>query len=227
MTHFVDLSHTFEDGMPGFRLQNEDGSYTEYTAHIHPFLTHEETTPKYDGKCSFEITEMTFQTSVGTYLDSPSHRYPGERDVSELAIEELVLPGIVIDAQDADDPRSIGTEVIPEDIELTGKAVLFNFGWDRYWGTEQYYSYPYISTDLIDYLLDEDAALIGVDTLNIDDATDLSRPAHSKFLEQDTFIVENLCNLDRIPDRPFRIFAVPIKASETAAMPIRAFAEVE
>lgn len=227
MPTFVDLSHTFEDGMPGFRHQNEDGSRIEYTADIHPFLTHIETRPMFEGKCSFEITEMTFQTSVGTYLDSPSHRYPGERDISELAIDELVLPGIVIDAREVREPRSIGPEVIPEDIELEGKAVLFNFGWDQYWGSEQYYSYPYISLDLIKILLDSEVALVGVDTLNIDDMTDLSRPAHSKFLERDVFIIENLCNLGRIPDRPFRVFAVPIKASETAAMPIRAFAEVE
>ena len=38
---FIDLSHSFEDGMPGFKMKNEDGSYTEYSAKIYPFITHE------------------------------------------------------------------------------------------------------------------------------------------------------------------------------------------
>ncbi|MCB0198420.1 MAG: cyclase family protein, partial [Anaerolineae bacterium] len=58
---FIDLSQTFEDGMPGFKLKNEDGSFTQYTAHIYPFITHEQSKPKYEGLAEFEITEMRFQ----------------------------------------------------------------------------------------------------------------------------------------------------------------------
>lgn len=28
MPGFIDLSHNFEDGMPGFRMKNEDGTIT-------------------------------------------------------------------------------------------------------------------------------------------------------------------------------------------------------
>ncbi len=37
---FVDLTHVFEDGMPGFRLGD-----VQYTARIRPFLTHEDSRP--------------------------------------------------------------------------------------------------------------------------------------------------------------------------------------
>jgi arylformamidase len=43
MAELIDLSHDFEDNMPGFKLKNEDGTVTQFTAKIHPFLTHEET----------------------------------------------------------------------------------------------------------------------------------------------------------------------------------------
>jgi len=36
MTKFIDLSHDFEDNMPGFKLKNEDGTIKQYTAKIHP-----------------------------------------------------------------------------------------------------------------------------------------------------------------------------------------------
>jgi kynurenine formamidase len=224
---FVDLSHDFEDGMPGFRLENEDGTVTEYSAEIRPFLTHEESRPKFDGECAFEITEMQFQTSVGTYLDSPYHRFPDGRAIGDLDVGELVLPGVVVDARGLDPYEELGVDALPDDRDLDGHAVLFDFGWDEHWGTDAYRSYPYISEPLIDALLDENVALVGVDTINVDDDRDRSRPAHTRLLGEEVFVVENLCNLGRLHGESFRFFAVPVKAAETAAMPIRAFAELD
>lgn len=227
MTEFVDLSHAFEDGMPGFRLPAEDGSYTEFTAEIRPFLTHEESTPYYDGQSAFEITEMRFQTSIGTYLDSPYHRYPDRRDIGEIAIDEVILPGVAIDATGRDASEAVGPDVLPDAFDLDGAAVLFAFGWDEYWGTDQYRTYPYISAEVIDSLIERNVALVGVDTMNVDDASDPSRPAHTRFLANDVLILENLTNVRRLVDERFRLFAVPVKATGAAAMPVRAFAELE
>lgn len=226
MMRIVDLSHDFEDNMPGFKLTNEDGTVTQFTAKIHPYLTHEETRPKYLGQCSFEITEMTFQTSVGTYLDSPYHRYPDGRDISAIGIDEVILPGIVIDVRGRGAWESVGSQVVPKDKTLSGKAVLFNFGWDQYWKTEQYHIYPFISTELVEYLVDADVEIVGVDTLNIDDSRNLARPAHSILLRNEILIVENLARLDQLHCRHFRFYAVPLKAKKAASMPIRAFAEI-
>ncbi len=223
---FVDLSHIFEDGMPGFKLKNVNGSYTTYTAKIHPFLTHEETKPRYQGKASFEITEMFFQTSIGTYLDSPFHRYVDKKDISQLSLEEVILMGEIIDARGLNPFQSIGIENFPQNIDYTGKAVLFNFDWSKYWGREQYSEYPYISEELISFLITQKVKLVGVDTMNIDDSRNLARPAHSFLLKEDILIVENLTNLDTLYGKEFRFFAVPIKGKKVAAMPVRAFAEI-
>lgn len=225
MTEFIDLSHYFEDNMPGFKLKNKDGTFTQYTARIHPFLTHEETEPMFDGKASFEITEITFQTSVGTYIDSPYHRFPEGRDISQIKLEEVILPGVVVDARNRSPGEAVSIDVIPEGV-LKGHAVLFNFGWDIHWGTSDYYSYPFISREVIHFLREQGVTLVGVDTINIDHAADLTRPAHTFFLKNDIFIVENLTNLDRLYKKKFRFFAVPLKGKEVAAMPVRAFAEI-
>lgn len=226
MNELVDLSHDFEDGMPGFRMRNEDGSITQFTARIRPFLTHEQSRPKYQGLASFEITEVTFQTSIGTYLDSPYHRHPERRDIGALRLDELVLPGVVIDARGRAPLEAVGPEVLPE-VGLRGAAVLVNFGWDRYWGTEEYFSYPYLASSTVDELARRGARLVGVDTLNIDDTRDPRRPAHTRLLGSDILIVENLTGLHALHGRRFRFFAVPIRARGAAAMPVRAFAEAE
>ena len=229
MGTFVDLSHTLRDGMPAFRLKNEDGSYTEFTATIRPFITHEESKLKYNGKAAFETTELILQpTSVGTYLDSPYHRYRDMRDISDLTLDDVILDGIVMDSRGSHARNSIGLEALPElaQFDLTEKAVLFNFGWDKYWGTEEYHSYPFIGKDVINYLIQERVKLVGVDTINVDDSRDMTRPAHSNFLKTDILIVENLMNLHLLHGKIFRFFAVPTKCKGVAAIPIRAFAEI-
>lgn len=224
MSTLVDLSHEFEEGMPGFRMV-EDGETVEFTAEVHPFRTHEEMAPHYADGVSFEVTEMRFQTSVGTYLDSPYHRYPGRRDVGALELSEVVRPGIAVDVRGAEPGASVGPDALP-DADLAGRAVLFCFGWDERWGTEAYYEYPFVSGAVVDELLERDAALVGVDTLNVDDHGDPSRPAHSRLLAEDVLVVENLARVDAVLDESFRFFAVPLRAKGAAAIPVRAFAEV-
>lgn len=223
---FVDLSHSFEDGMPGFRMKNEDGTVTEFTVEIQPFFTHDGSESHYEGESAFEVTDVTFQTSVGTYLDSPYHRYPDGRDIGDLDIDELVLPGVVVGARGLEAYDELGVDGLPTDRNLTNRAVLFNFGWDDHWGTETYRSYPYISDALIDRLIDKNVGLVGVDTISIDDHRNPPRPAHTCFLDEEIFIVENMTGLDSLHGESVRLFAVPIKANQTAAMPIRAIAEL-
>jgi kynurenine formamidase len=221
---FIDLSHPFEDGMPGFRMAGADGSVVQYTAKIRPFLTHEQTLPKFDGRCSFEMTEITLQTSIGTYLDAPRHRYKDGKDIGELALEDVILPGRVIDVRGRAAGERVDVDALPAD--LAGRALLFNFGWSHHWGREEYQTYPHLSSELIDRLIERRVKLVGVDTVNIDDKRDLSRPAHTKLLRAGILILENLRGLEQLHGREFRLFAVPWKAMGVAALPVRAFAEV-
>lgn len=226
MSRFIDLSHDFEDGMPGFTMRSSDADTHTLTARIRTFLTHEQSAPLFDGKASFELTEMTFQTSIGTYLDAPRHRYADRRDIAGLALSELVRPAVVIDATHALPAAALNPDDVHWPASIRDRAVLVRFGWDRHWRTAAYDHYPFLSRHFIERLISGGARLVGVDTFNIDDRYDPVRPAHSLLLERDILIVENLCNLHRLPENEFHFFAIPIKAKGAAAMPIRAFAEV-
>ncbi len=219
---YIDLTQTFENGMPGFRMK--DG--TELSARIRPFLTHQESLPNYQGKASFEITEVAFQTSIGTYLDAPRHRFPGAADIAALALDTLISDAVVIDATFCTPDRPLTAADLPPAAALRAKAALIHFGWDRHWGTEAYYSHPHVARDGIDHLLQAGIRLFGVDTLNADARADLARPAHTLFLGAGIHIVENLRSLDRLIGRPCRFFAIPLPVRDAAAFPVRAFAEL-
>lgn len=73
---FLDLSHEFYDG-----------TVTPFGVSIKSFITHEQPRPRYRNKAEFEIPEMQFHTSMGTYLDAPYHRWRDRRDIGDLTVD--------------------------------------------------------------------------------------------------------------------------------------------
>lgn len=217
MRRFVELNHALEDGMapyPGLPRPN-----------IGAILDHAQSRSRYEGQAEFYLGRLDIPCNVGTYLDSPFHRYPEAPDLSQVALEQVAgLPGIVLDATVSADRAAT---VRCEEHELQGRAVLIRTGWDRRWGTEKYWEPgPFVSAETLDLLLRARPALVGVDFWNIDNTQDPVRPAHTRLLAANILIVENLANLDAVPHIGFRFYAVPLRVVHGASMPVRAFAEI-
>ncbi len=218
MTEFIDLSHTIEDGMV---------TYTGLPGPvISDHLGREESRSHYAEGTSFQIGKIEMVANTGTYIDAPFHRYAEGLDLSGLKITSIAnLDGIVFRVDQG--LRSIGKDVFAND-NLKGKAVLVNTGWDQHWRTDTYYeNYPFLTRDAAEHLKATGAALVGIDSLNIDDNTDGTRPAHSILLEAGIPIVEHMCHLDRLPYQGFKFFAVPAPIKGMGSFPVRAFAIVE
>ncbi|CAN7742099.1 cyclase family protein [Variovorax sp. LjRoot290] len=222
----VDLSHVFHDRMPGVRFKNDAGEPMELTARMQPFMTHSQSCAHYEGKASFEITDVAFQTSVGTKMDAPRHRFEGAADIASIALDRLILDGVVIDARHAGPEQELGLGDLRIPSDIAGKAVLFNFGWDRHWGSETYRAHPFVSREVLTRLCDANIALFGVDCSNADSTKDPERPAHTWFLKKEILIVENLTRLESLHGRSFDFFSIPLKARDAAAFPVRAFAQL-
>lgn len=217
--HLIDLSQTIEPGMSLF-------SPTAPQPEIRPWMSHEQARQSghYDG-CSCEVSEVTFITSIGTYLDSPYHFHPKAGAIDSLPLEQLVLPGVVIDCTGVGEQTPIKPEVL-DGVDIAGKAVLFHTGWSRYWGKPEYLRFPYITGETAITLQENGAKLAGVDFLVIDDTTNPRRPVHVHLLKHNILIVENLTNLAALPPGDFMFHAVPVKMKGAAAFPVRAYAVV-
>jgi arylformamidase len=200
----MDLSHVVEDGMityPGL-----PGPI------ISDYLSREDSRSHYDEGTEFHIGRIEMVANTGTYVDSPFHRFLGGRDLSQLELPSLAnLEGRVFRAEAM--ARACGKEFFESD-ELRGKAVLIHTGWDRHWGSERYFhDHPYLTREAAEYLVEAGTALVGIDSLNIDDTSDGSRPAHTLLLGAGIPVVEHL-------------FAVPVKIKDMGTFPVRAFAMV-
>jgi arylformamidase len=212
---FVDLSHTIEHGM------------TTYPGLPGPlicdFLSREASRGRYAPGVEFHIGRIDMVANTGTYLDSPFHRYADGKDLSALPLDSLAgLEAVVIRGLAAG--RAIDRAAFAGR-PVGGKAVLVRTGWDVHWRTAAYLEgNPYLTADAAAYLVAEGAALVGIDSLNIDDIKDLERPVHSTLLAAEIPIVEHLCHLGQLPDAGFRFSAVPPKVAGFGTFPVRAFA---
>ena len=111
---------------------------------------------------------------------------------------------------------------------MAGRAVLVRTGWDRHWETPQYgEGHPYLSDAAAQLLVESGAAIVGIDSLNIDDTDDPQRPVHTVLLGAGIPIVEHLCNLGALPREGFRFHAAPVKVRGFGTFPVRAYAELE
>lgn len=218
--HVVDLSHTIEHGMityPG--LPGPE---------IGEFLTREASRRHYAPGTEFSIGQITMVANTGTYLDSPYHRFADGIDLGQLLLASAVdLPGIVARVTGAAG-RAVDQQVLLPH-EVNGRAVLIHTGWDQYWGTEAYDSghHPFLTRDAAEWLVAQGAALVGIDSLNVDNTEDGERPAHTLLLASGVPIVEHLTGLEHLPPEAFRFHAAPSAVVGLGTWPVRAYAIVD
>lgn len=218
MSHkLIDLSHTVEDGMITYR-----GLPAPI---ICDYLSRGASREHYTGGTEFNIGKIEMVANTGTYVDSPFHRFAEGIDLSELPLESLAdLPGILVRATEAG--RAI-TESAFRGLGVKGKAVLIHTGWARHWRTDQYFEgHSFLTGEAAAYLVEAGASFVGIDSLNIDDTNDGSRPVHTQLLRANIPICEHMCKLERLPDTGFRFHAVPVKVKAFGTFPVRAYAVI-
>lgn len=212
----VDLSHPIEHGMETYRPL--PGPVIE------DHLSREASRAHYAPGTEFQIGRITMVGNTGTYLDAPFHRFADGKDVAALDLAGLAdVEGVVVRVIELPD-RAIGADAF-SGVELRGRAVLVHTGWDRNWRTEAYFTgHPFLTEDAAEHLRDAGAALVGIDSLNIDDTDDGRRPVHSAMLAASVPVVEHLTGLDQLPLAGFRFSAVPAPVRGMGTFPVRAFA---
>lgn len=213
----VDLSHVITEGMVTYK--GLPGP------HICDFWSREASAANYDDGSTFQIGRIDMVANTGTYLDAPFHRYADGADLSELPIESLAdLPALVI-RQPFERGLAVDVDAFAG-ADVRGRAVLVHTGWDRYWGTEAYQAdHPFLAADAARWLVDQGAALVGIDSHNIDDVRVRARPVHTILLGAGIPICEHMTNLGSLPAE-FRFSAVPPKVRGMGTFPVRAYAVV-
>jgi arylformamidase len=213
----VDLSHAIRDGLityPGLPAPT-----------IGTHLSRDASRARYAAGTEFDIGTISMVANTGTYLDTPFHRYADGIDLAGLPAERCTaVPGVVVRAT----AGRRGVEAADlEDVDIRGRAVLFHTAWDRHFGTPAYaVDAPFLTEAGARRLVERGAMLVGIDSVNIDDITTDTRPAHSLLLAAGIPIVEHLTGLERLPDSGFEFTALPPRVEGMGTFPVRAVARI-
>jgi kynurenine formamidase len=104
--------------------------------------------------------------------------------------------------------------------------VLVRTDFSQHWRTERYgRENPFLTADACELLVRSGAAFVGIDSVNIDDMSDLARPAHTILLGAGIPICEHMTNLAALPQDGGRLHAVPIAWRGGATFPVRAYVQ--
>jgi kynurenine formamidase len=215
----VDLSHPIRAGMI---------TYPGLPAPVFtPHLTRDQSREKYAAGTEFAMDIITMIGNTGTYLDSPFHRYADGPDLAGLELSTLVGLAAEVFRFQGCPVRAITAEQLAGR-DLRGAAVLLHTGWDRHFGAEGYgVGAPFLGEDGARYLVEAGAALVGIDSINIDDTeSGGERPAHTVLLGAGVHVVEHLTNLAAVPEHGARFTAAPPAIEGFGTFPVRAFAEM-
>ncbi len=207
---FIDLSHPVFPGMPVYP-GDEPTAFTP-TATI-----------KRDG---YAGRRVAFDTHAGTHVDAPAHLISGGATLDRMPLSAFAGPAVVIDLSE----RATG-EISPGELEpFRGQVeradfVLFRTGWSRFWGAPGYDAgYPVLSTGAAAWLAALRLKGIGVDAPSADAPGSRDLPVHRLLLGGGMVVVENLANLEALPDAPFTFLCLPLALAEAEGAPARAAA---
>lgn len=216
--NFVDLTHTLSPEIPcwdsgcGFQQQ----------------IKHDYADSGTDVK--FRVQQLIMNSGIGTHMDAPAHCVPNGFTISDIPLESLIIPCVVIDVSaKAHEKYSVTPEDIHEYEDEYGiikrnSFVIIYTGWERFWNKPDMYRnglvFPCVSKKTAELLLNRSVTGIGIDTLSPDRADD-NFPVHQVLLSAGKYIIENVANAKRLPPVGSYICVLPIKIKGGTEAPVR------
>ncbi|MBN2657638.1 MAG: cyclase family protein [Spirochaetales bacterium] len=210
---FIDLTHTLSEDMPVYPGTEE------------PVFLAGNTIEK-DG---FAEKKITMFSHTGTHMDAPAHLLEGRAALDDFPVDKFSGRACLFDFSGKSRPAIeiadlTGIEPLLEHCDF----LLIRTGWDRYWGTEKYFrDFPVLTEQAALWLSKVPLKGLGIDAISVDPVETTDFVVHRKLLHKNFVIVENLTNLDRLPEYGFTFSAFPLKIRSADGSPVRAVAAVE
>ena len=200
----IDLTYTVEEGMPVY-------PGTE------PPKIIEATTVAVEG---FAEKLLTLFSHTGTHMDAPAHMLKDGSCLDDMDVTTFMGKAVLVDVNN----RVVDVEdLIPFKSALDeGDYLILRTGWSRFWGTDDYFGpFPVLSEEAARWVSERKLKGIGVDAISVDPVDSTTLPNHLILLGAGMVIVENLTNLEQLP-QSFTLLCLPLKIGHADGAPIRA-----
>ena len=165
---------------------------------------------------AFNNVSKAFSGHLGTHFDVMDKEFP---------LDYCVLEGAFFDVRDR---VEIGVEDIDVHNIKEGMFIGFYTGHiEKYgYGTTEYsHDHPYLSRELIDYLLSKKVRIIGVDLPGVRRGKEHS-PCDQYCADRGAFIIENMCNMEKVCGKKVTVYTFPLKFEGSSGLPCRVVAGI-
>ncbi|HLA42381.1 MAG TPA: cyclase family protein [Aggregatilineales bacterium] len=168
---------------------------------------------------SVNLTRIRLSPHTGTHADAPYHVSDSGIHPDKLPLEKYIGVAQVVSIE-----RRHGG-IVPDDIQhaITDpvKRLLIHSWISENPDHEFHEDFPYPTVELIDWLADQGAVLLGMDSPSVDAYTSKDLPGHHRLRERGMVWLETLC-LKGVPDGKYELIALPLKIAEICGSPVRA-----
>jgi arylformamidase len=173
--------------------------------------------------------KITMYTHTATHIDAPIHIIKNATTLDELPVDKFIGKAIVIDCKHLAGKNITLEYLKPFENEIRNiEFVLFNSGWSSKWKTNEYFEgFPTLTNEAAIWLTTFHLKGIGLDSISLDPVPDLNLPNHKIVLAKEILIIENLTNLNSLPDNNFIFQCLPLKIEQADGSPVRAVGMVE
>ena len=172
-------------------------------------------------KDGYEETLISMYSHNGTHIDAPKHMNKNGKSLDEMEINNFLGNALLIDVNNM---KKIELEYIKnfeKDI-LESDFIIFKSGWSKYFNKDLYYkSYPTLTKECAIYLGNTSIKGIGIDMLSVDTYESNDFEIHTILFEKSKVIIENLTNLESLPEK-FLFIAAPLKYDNADGSQVRA-----
>ncbi len=211
----IDLTHTIREGMPVY-----PGTEPPVLA---PASSYE--------KDGFKETKISLFSHTGTHMDPPAHLYAHRTTLDQFPPSQFIGRALVINCRHLQEGEAVTMECLRPYGSKADEAdfLLFNLGWDAFWGTSRYFGdYPCLDDDVLSYIIRSSYKGIGFDVIGLDPIADENLTRHKKLFESTDIVnIENLKNLHLCGNDLFWFSCFPLKLPECDGSPVRAVAWFE
>ena len=168
-----------------------------------------------------------------THIDAPALMYADGAVVADLPIQQLMGEAVLMDFSHLSPGDEI-TKALLEDWmrkngDVKGKIVVLFTGMQKIVDKPEFIEkWIGLTAEAAEFMASSGVKVIASDSCNIDCVAgkDIDFPAHHTFLKHGIPNVENLCNLDKLPESGFYLIVAPMKLYKSSGAPARVIALV-
>ncbi len=180
----------------------------------------------------FRMFKFEMGENVGTHVDAPAHFVAGAPTIDQIPLRHLVAPAAVVDVS-TEVERDVDYRLTVDDLRAweeqngpipSGTLVLMRTGWGKRAGDLTQYQnmdegktmhFPGFSGEAAEFLTKErDIVGIGIDTLSLDYGPSKDFIVHQVMLGAAKYQIENLANLERLPEKGAVLIVMPLKVKD-------------